>query len=317
MLRSARSTRIAQTFTLPTIAIIAAACGGEVKNVKEVVGDSANPVATITVPGPTVSSTGTVVSNTPTQAVSIAEGEKVFQEKRYADAAVLFSTYVDQHPNNPWGHYMLGLSSWKAGDLQRAESAFVRANEIDPRHVKTLLNLTRVHLDQGRPKDALARVNAALVLDSSSGEAYRLLGRVRSALNEPNEAIAAYRLALSHDPKDVWSMNNVGLILIQQGSFEEALGPLALAVQLDSGVATFQNNLGIALEHTGRFTLATQAFKSALAVDESYTKAKLSLARVEGRKEDPTVTPVELTTLAESFDREIRGVQMGGPIPKN
>jgi len=318
MLRSARTTRIARTFTLPTIAIIAAACGGEVKDVKEVAGDTANPVARITVPGPKDTSTGNVISpGTSTQPVSIAEGEKVYQEKRYADAAALFTTYVDQHPNNPWGHYMLGLSSWKAGDLQRAESAFVRANEIDPKHVKTLLNLTRVHLDQGRQKDALARVNAALVLDSSSGEAYRLLGRVRSALNEPNEAIAAYRLALSHDPKDVWSMNNVGLILIQQGSFEEALGPLALAVQLDSGVATFQNNLGIALEHTGRFTLATQAFKSALAVDESYTKAKLSLARVEGRKEDPTVTPVELTTLAESFDREIRGVQMGGPIPKN
>jgi len=317
MLRSARNTRIARTLTLPAIAIIAAACGVEVKDVKDVAGDSTNPVATITVPGPIDSSTGTVVSSTPTQAVSIAEGEKVYQEKRYADAAALFSTYADQHPNNPWGHYMLGLSSWKAGDLERAENAFVRANEIDPKHVKTLLNLTRVHLDQGRPKDALARVNAALVLDSSSGEAYRLLGRVRSALSEPNEAVAAYHLALSHEPKDVWSMNNLGLILIQQGSFEEALGPLSLAVQLDSSIATFQNNLGIALEHTGRFALATQAFKSALAVDEGYTKAKLSLARVEGRKEDPTVTPVELTTLAESFDREIRGVQMGGPIPKN
>jgi Tfp pilus assembly protein PilF len=318
MLRSARTTRIARTFTLPTIAIIAAACGGEVKDVKEVAGDTANPVARITVPGPKDTSTGTVVStSTPTQPVSIAEGEKIYQEKRYADAAALFTTYVDQHPNNPWGHYMLGLSSWKSGDLERAESAFVRANEIDPKHVKTLLNLTRVQLDQGRPKDALVHVNAALALDSSSGEAYRLLGRVRSALNQPNEAVAAYRLALSHDPKDVWSMNNLGLILIQQGSYEESLGPLALAVQLDSSVATFQNNLGIALEHTGRFTLATQAFKSAVAADDGYTKAKLSLARVEGRKEDPTVTAVELTTLAESFDREIRGVQMGGPIPKN
>ena len=275
------------------------------------------PVATISVPGPTDSSTGTVVSITRRRRPSQSpKAKSVSEGKRYADAAALFSTYVDQHPNNPWGHYLLGLSSWKAGDLERAESALVRANEIDPKHVKTLLNLTRVHLDQGRPKDALARVNAALVLDSSSGEGYRLLGRVRSALNEPNEAIAAYRLALSHDPKDVWSMNNVGLILIQQGSFEER-GPLALAVQLDSSVATFQNNLGIALEHTGRFTLATQAFKSAIAVDESYMKAKLSLARVEGRKEDPTVTLVELTALAESFDREIRGVQMGGPIPKN
>jgi len=318
MLRSARTTRIARTFTLPTIAIIAAACGGEVKDVKDVAGDTANPVARITVPGPKDTSTGTVVSTSAsTQPISIAEGEKVYQEKRYADAAALFTTYVDQHPNNPWGHYMLGLSCWKSGDLERAESAFVRANEIDPKHVKTLLNLTRVQLDQGRPKDALVRVNAALALDSSSGETYRLLGRVRSALNQPNEAVAAYRLALSHDPKDVWSMNNLGLILIQQGSYEESLGPLALAVQLDSSVATFQNNLGIALEHTGRFTLATQAFKSAVAADEGYTKAKLSLGRVEGRKEDPTVTAVELTTLAESFDREIRGVQMGGPIPKN
>jgi hypothetical protein len=112
-------------------------------------------------------------------------------------------------------------------------------------------------------------------------------------------------------------MNNMGLLMIQQGKNEEALGPLALAVQLDSTVAVFQNNLGIALEHTGHFTLATQAYKSAISIDGGYTKAKLSLARVEGRKEDVNVVPVELVTLAESFDREIRTVQMGGPIPKN
>jgi Flp pilus assembly protein TadD len=318
MLRTARTARTAQLFTLTAAASLIAACGAEVKDVKEVTQDSTPVVATVTVPGPKDSSGGTVVTpSSETKAVSITDGDKAYRETRYADAEAIFATYADQHPNNPWGHYMLGLSSWKAGNLDRAESAFVRANELDPKHVKTLLNLTRVHLDQGRPKDALGRVNAALALDSSSGEGYRLLGRVRSTLNEPGEAMAAYRLALSHNPTDVWSMNNMGLLLIQQGKNEEALGPLARAVQLDSAVAVFQNNLGIALEHTGRFVLATQAYKSALSIDDGYTKAKLSLARVEGRKEDPAVTPVELATLAESFDREIRGVQMGGPIPKN
>ena len=67
----------------------------------------------------------------------------------------MFATYADQHPSNPWGHYMLGLSSWKAGDLDRAERAFVRANELDPKHVKTLLNLARV---QPRPGQAEGRV---------------------------------------------------------------------------------------------------------------------------------------------------------------
>jgi len=308
MLRTARTAR---TFTLTAATLTLAACGAEIKDVKEVAKDSTEPVvATVAVPA-------VVTSSPETQVVSISDGEKAYQEKRYDDAVAIFSTYVEQHPKNPWGQYMLGLSSWKNGNLEGAETAFVSANELDPKHVKTLLNLTRVHLDQGRPKDALGRVNAALALDSSSGEGYRLLGRVRAALNEPNEAIAAYRLALSHNPNDVWSMNNMGLLMIQQGRNEEALGPLARAVQIDSTVAVFQNNLGIALEHTGRFVMATEAYKSALAIDDGYTKAKLSLARVEGRKEDPTVTPVELTTLAESFDREIRGVQMGGPIPKN
>jgi predicted Zn-dependent protease len=314
MLRTARIARTAQLFTITSAALIAA-CGGEIKDVKEVAKDTST--GTVTTSSAVAQPVTQPVTPAVSQAVSLGEAESVYKERKYSDAAGLFATYTNQHPNNPWGHYMLGLSAWKAGDLDQAESALVRAHELDPKHVKTLLNLARVNLDQGKPKDALGRVKDAITLDSTSGEAYRLMGRVRAALNEPNEAIAAYRVALSHDAKDEWSMNNMGLLMIQQGKNEDALGPLARAVQLDSTIAVFQNNLGIALEHTGRFTLATQAYKNALAADAGYTKAKLSLPRVEGRKEDPSVTPVEIATLAESFDREIRGVQMGGPIPKN
>ena len=324
MLRSARTARITATndrvatvramgFALTSVALVATAiaCGTEIKEPKDVAVASTTPVATID------SSGGNVTPTVPVPPVSISEAETAYRDKRYADATKLFSTYADQHPNNPWGHYMLGLSAWKSGELDLAETALGQSLELDPRHVKSYLNLARVNLEQGRAKDARDHVVAALVLDSTSGEAYRLMGRVRSALNQPNEAIAAYRVALSHDPEDVWSMNNMGLVMIQQGRNEEALKPLARAVQLDSTVAVFQNNLGIALEHTGRFALATQAYKAALSADAGYTKAKLSLARVEGRPEDPTLVTVELTTLAQSFDSEIRAVQMGGPIPKN
>ena len=312
MYRTARSTR----FVSLSAAAFLAACGGESK-VKLVTPDSLTPtVSTVSDTG-TKESTGNVTTKPVVQVVSLPEAEGMYRDKQYVAASEMFATFVDQHPSNPWGYYMLGLSSWKAGNLDQAEAAFVKANELDPKHVKTLLNLTRVHLDQGRPKDALGTVTMAMKLDSTSGEVYRLMGRVRSSLNEPNEAVAAYRVALLRDPMDVWSMNNLGLIMIQQGKNEEALGPLARAVQLDSTVAVFQNNLGIALEHTGRFALATEAYKAALAVDGGYTKAKLSLGRVEGRKEDLSLPPIELVTVAGNFDREIRGVQMGGPIPKN
>ena len=305
----------AMGFAVASFALIATsvACGDavELKEVGNATTPSTTPVATTT-----VSSVGTVGSEKPVMQVALSDGEQLYKEKRYDEATELFAVYVDQHPTNPWGHYMLGLSAWKAGDFDRAETAFVKSLELDPKHVKTLLNLTRVHLDQGRPKDGRERVTAALALDSNSVEGYRLLGRVRAALNQPNEAVAAYRVALSRNPMDVWSMNNMGLLMIQQGRHEEALGPLARAVQLDSTVAVFHNNLGIALEHTGRYTLAAQAYKGAVVADAGYTKAKLSLARVDGRKEDPSVVSVELVRLAESFDREIRGVQMGGPVTR-
>ena len=311
MYRTARSTH----FVSLSAAALIAACGGD--KVKVVTPDSLTPAVVPVVDTSVKESTSNVMTKPETPVVSLTEAESVYRDKKYVEASEMFASFVDQHPSNPWGYYMLGLSSWKSGNLDQAEGAFVKANELDPKHVKTLLNLTRVHLDQGRPKDALGRVTMAMKIDSTSGEVYRLMGRVRSSLNEPNEAIAAYRVALLRDPMDVWSMNNLGLIMIQQGKNEEALGPLARAIQLDSTVAVFQNNLGIALEHTGRFALATEAYKAALAIDGGYTKAKLSLGRVEGRKEDLTLSPVELVTLAENFDREIRGVQMGGPIPKN
>ena len=327
MLRSARTAHVTDThavtiraagFALASAALIAAAaaCGTEIKEPRDVAVDTSGS-STVAAAGTTGSSGSLATPAVVVPKVSLSDGELAYKDKRYAEATKLFSTYADQSPNNPWGHYMLGLSAWKSGNLDLAETAFGHSLELDPKHVKTLHNLARVNLDQGRVKDARDRVSEALKLDSSSGEGYRLMGRVRAAMNQPDEAIAAYRVALSKDPVDVWSMNNMGLLLIQQGRNEEALGPLARAVQLDSGVAVFQNNLGIALEHTGRFALATQAYKSAVAADEGYTKAKLSLARVEGRVEDPSVPPIELTTLAQSFDREIRGVQMGGPVPQN
>jgi hypothetical protein len=68
----------------------------------------------------------------------------------------------------------------------------------------------------------------------------------------------------------------------------------------------FQNNLGIALERTGHIGAAREAFRAAVAADGSYRKAQVSLARVEGLEDDPTMQPVELEVLADAFEREVQ-----------
>src|SRR5688572_12295470 len=156
MLRSARTAQIIDTrfttiraagFALASAALVAAtaACGTEIKDPKDVAVDSAGAPVVVPTPGPT-----DPVPNVVVPKVSLSDAELAYKDKRYDEATTLFTSYADQHPRNPWGHYMLGLSAWKSGNLDLAETAFGHALELDPKHVKTLHNLARVNLEQGR-----------------------------------------------------------------------------------------------------------------------------------------------------------------------
>ena len=292
------------------------ACGdGKPPQRQAVAQKPADPAPVVATPETSTVATdanGTVTPTATYENVAYQDAESAFTAKDYDKAQAMFTAYTEQHSQNAWGFYMLGLSAWKAGDVAKAESAFGEALELDPRHVKSMLNLSRVLLETDRPKDALDRVQAALGIDSESVDAYRLEGRAQYALGQVDDAIASYRHAIALDTSDVWSMNNLGLIFIQQGRFEDALGPLARATQLDSGVAIFQNNLGIALERTGHLVASAQAYRAALAADSSYEKASVNLARVDGRPDDPGVEPADLATLAQNFAAD---VQSAGEAP--
>ncbi len=243
------------------------------------------------------------------QNVTLASAEGAYNERHYVEATEAFDAYVENHPKNAYGHYMLGLSAWKSGDLPRAREAFEESLALDSTNVKTLLNLGRVLLDQGSAKDALERIGAAVQLDTGSAEARRMMGRVQVALGQRDSALVSYKLALSIDPSDSWSMNNLGLILIDEGRYDEALPPLARAVELRPEAPAFANNLGVALERTGHFTEAADAYNAALKSDSTYTKAKVSLARVEGKTNDSTTTAVDVTALAQKFNDEIQSAR--------
>jgi len=235
--------------------------------------------------------------------VSFADGESAYQAKNYSEAAKVFELYTGQRPDNAWGHFMLGLSTWKAGDLAKAEGAFEKALTLDPDHFKSLVNLSRVLIDQKRFDDALDKLTRAADLDPKSTDVQRLLGRAYHAQGKTDEAVEAYRRAIELDDKDAWSMNNLGLLFLEQKRAGEALPLLAKAVELRKDVAVFHNNLGMALEHTGRFAAAAAAYSGALTADPGYVKAKQNLARVDAVKKNPE-EPFDLEATAKQAVEE-------------
>ncbi len=288
------------TAAITTLALAIAACGGHEKHQQVSTGEP--------VPTPTVESPSTPVATAPTvpENVSYNTAESAYESHKYADAMNMFDAYTKHRPDNAWGYYMLGLSAWKSGQLDRAREAFETAVRKDPKQVKSLVNLSRVFLEQDKPGDALEQIQAAIALDSANGSSWRVLGRVDARLGKTDEALDAYRRAITIDSTDTWAMNDMGLLLIESGRYTDALGPSARAVQLDSNVAAFQNNLGLALERTGHATMAKSAFENALKVDSTYAKAKVSLDRVTGRSDAKDAEAVDLDKLGQDFAASTR-----------
>ena len=237
--------------------------------------------------------------------VTFEMADSAYRGHRYDDATVLFKTYTDGRPTNPWGFYMLGLSAWKSGNRVQAESAFVQALTLDSTHVKSHLNLSRVLLESGQPDSALVHIEAAIALDSTSSEPLRLRGRSFEAQGKTDDAIVAYQRAIVKNDSDTWAMNNLGALYIRLERFEDAIGPLARANEIEDKVATFHNNLGMALELTGRFERAVEQYRTALAIEGTYGKAVSNLQRVEVVKQDPSITPVDLTARSKQFQEGI------------
>jgi Tfp pilus assembly protein PilF len=238
--------------------------------------------------------------------VSFAQAEASFHAGEFRRAADEFAAYTLSHPHNPWGAYMQALSEWKAGELDAAATGFERALELDPEHVKSLINLGRVHLDRDEAEAALSRVDQALELAPAAVAAHRVRGRALHELGRADEALAAYREALTIDVEDAWSLNNMGLVLIEAERFDEALAPLALATSLRQDQPCFFNNLGVALERGGFAHSASIAYAQALSLDEDYAKARESLARVETQPGAQGPDDLDLAAIGTTYADALR-----------
>jgi Tfp pilus assembly protein PilF len=297
-----RSDRRSLVAVLALVPLALAACSGKDSG-SRTVSDAAGQPTVVNASVVTTEDAGAAPAR-PSTPATYTDAESAFQSGNYVEARRLFDSYVSSRPDNPWGHYMLGLSAWKSGDLPAAEESFNRAIALDSSHVKSYVNAARVLLDLGRNHEALERGRQAIGLDPASSDALRVVARAYHSMGEADSAIEAYRDALLVDDRDVWALNNLGVLYLDRGEPELALPPLARAVQLRSTAPVFQNNFGIALERTGHIAAAQLAFQAALQADSTYTKASVSLARVSALVADSTDI-VDLDELAQLFRMQL------------
>ena len=210
-------------------------------------------------------------------------------------------------PKAPWEHYDEGISAWRNGEASDAEAHLREWVAHAPDHVKGRVNLARVLIEIGRPREAREHARLAADIASGSVAAKRVLARALAEGGDPTAALAMYEEALWLDPDDRWSLNNMGHLLILRGRHEEAVGPLALAAQLDGTNAMFRSNLGAALEGAGHPAAALEAFAAAAAIDPGHARAAAAVARLRENLGEHAVPEVDTDLLADNYRKGIMG----------
>ena len=165
---------------------------------------------------------------------------------------------------------------------QEAETAYLRALEIAPDHVRAGINLGKLYLEQRRLRQARQVLENALRHDpgpDSRHEAHYNLGYVHLFEGEFRQAYSSFQHALKarERPLAYYALSNA---CGQLGLRAEQRRALERAVQLDPTFAAAHRNLGALYFQEGDYAAAETALLQAIRHDPASPVAYRHLANL-------------------------------------
>ena len=120
-------------------------------------------------------------------------------------------------------HYELGLDYELMGAPRRAESAYRKALEMDPKNTSAYINLGRLLHRRGQIKEAEKLYRQAMDCDPKNPVAIFNLGVALEDQGKDLGAIEAYRFSIDLDATTADAHYNLARLLEQRGELREAL----------------------------------------------------------------------------------------------
>jgi tetratricopeptide (TPR) repeat protein len=180
-------------------------------------------------------------------------------------------------PESPAVWVNLGNAVHDQGKLAEAGACYRKALQIDPRDVYAHTNLGNVLADQGKLDEALACHHRAIAIDPQSALAQTNLGATFADLGKESEAIACFRKAITVDPGFALAHHGLGVALEKQGKLAEAIACYHKALKIIPRHAKTHHNMGVALSRQGKAAEAITWYRQALKIDPRYALAYYSL----------------------------------------
>ncbi len=251
------------------------------------------------------------VLTTKTTAAEIIDGIKLLNSNELNKACEFFKNYTDNKPNDPDGHYWLGLCYKKAGQselsayhLQKSFELSQTIEDIDivePAGFKNqndYLDIALMYLENGEFDKAHSYTNMTLKLNPDNAEGYKLRSKIYLAQNDKDSARAAAIRAIQADntlldsdlarefditevpPFDFEYYNSKGVEYFYRGEIENAIKCFEKSLDLNFKNTVALNNLAQAYIKNQNLDKAKNTLKKAIVFNPKYTQTYINLAQV-------------------------------------
>jgi predicted AlkP superfamily phosphohydrolase/phosphomutase/tetratricopeptide (TPR) repeat protein len=176
------------------------------------------------------------------------------------------------------------------GRGEEAAHAFRQAVQFAPDLAEAYANLAQTYAETRRPTQALEMARKAIELASGQPQIHYVLGIALSANRRNQEALEQFLDVIEMDRGFVPAYIAASRILGEQGKTDSVIALCTDALETPSQYSIFAHTIrGTAYSVRGDLDLGARDFLAALAVNEAYDPARVSLAKVyiqQGRRQE-------------------------------
>jgi tetratricopeptide (TPR) repeat protein len=180
-----------------------------------------------------------------------------------------------------------GIKALDSRDYAAAETAFLRATQVDPKDYAAWFHLALTRSLLHRPAEAVEGYRRALELKPGLYEAQLNLGIVLLDQKKAVEAAAILEEACRAKPAEFRPNFYLGDALLAAGEPAKAEKHFLAALEADAKSAAAMVGLGRALARQNRLAEAMPRFRAAAEIDASYKDSMLELGELFEKAKQP------------------------------
>ncbi len=192
-----------------------------------------------------------------------------------------------------------------AGRLTEAETLYLDALRLKPKHIDALYYLGVLRLQKNDPQSAIKLIDRAIKIRPDVVEMYLNLAVGHGKLGDWQRAVFAYRKAIALEPRHALAHFNLGNALRYTRDFDGAIAAYETFLREQPEDPPGHVGLACALAGAGRMDEAMTAFDAAITFDpdfaEAYEKAIELMPDVPDWRHDMAVAQLRLEKFTEGW----------------